>query len=830
MSQSDSRDDSSSLSPSHKMRPVDLALEVASQGYKVFPWKLIRAQSPEDKDRKVPFEGTRGHLDASDDPEIIRGMWKEHPGGRVGYIPGPNVIGIDLDLKNGVDGFESFASWQQLVGESEYEGHYLPTLNNGAHLLYRAPGHDLTVGKNLLPGVDFRAASGWLGFYGGDHLPGRPDELPEASRSLLELCRSAPVALVQPFREGEGGNSCRWEDLSPHQRDSVRLEVAGQLDYIRKSLLEAVKWPDSHRDDKGRGWDELTKDSTYQLACLVRAGWNDLTAEEVHRRLPELVPPEIDRAIEPHARKKFDAGLRRAGERGDASSIPDALLVEVKVEGEVEGEVEVQGEVEPSSESYLSVPVETDDFSMAQWFADVALKGQWLWSPSLGWVAWDGRRWKPSVEEELIEVLDQRLRELPLLVVTAGLTNTSPYLKWRKYAKAKGLAVHLRGKLLADAATFDSWPWLLNVWNGVVDLRDGSLSPHDPELRLTRITIADYQPGARHPDWDKSCRCLSPEVLAWMQLRVGQAATGLRTPDDVLPIGQGGGSNGKTTWLGAIVGALGEHCVSVPDKLLLGSNADHPTELMTLRGARMAVIDETPEAGHLNVARLKRVLGGSRISARKMRTDFVEFDTTHSLFVMTNYRLQIAETDHGTWRRLALVHFGRKFPSDPPFRSRVEAGSAALRSAVLAWIVEGAVRWYGDGKESFGETPAEVVEMTRSWRHETDLVLSFVEEEMDFDLGSCVLTGEVSDRFSEFLKENRHAPWGHKLVMDRFQGHDQLANSGVTKRRDRLSKDDENVGILRLSRTSVIEPLSNRRPWVLTGLAWKSDPKRPESL
>jgi len=39
--------------------------------------------------------------------------------------------------------------------------------------------------------------------------------------------------------------------------------------------------------------------------------------------------------------------------------------------------------------------------------------------------------------------------------------------------------------------TFDRHPDLLNVRNGVVDLRDGTLRPHDPNLMFTKVTMVD---------------------------------------------------------------------------------------------------------------------------------------------------------------------------------------------------------------------------------------------------------------------------------------------------------------------------------------------------
>jgi putative DNA primase/helicase len=120
---------------------------------------------------------------------------------------------------------------------------------------------------------------------------------------------------------------------------------------------------------------------------------------------------------------------------------------------------------------------------------------------------------------------------------------------------------------------------------------------------------------------------------------------------------QGSGENGKTTFAGAVAAALGDYYTLVPDRVILGNPSDHPTELMTLRGARFALIEETPEARRLSVNRLKKVVGTPQITARLIRQDSVTFDAVHSLFLSTNYRPVIEEVDHGTWRRLAQLRF-----------------------------------------------------------------------------------------------------------------------------------------------------------------------------
>ena len=102
-----------------------------------------------------------------------------------------------------------------------------------------------------------------------------------------------------------------------------------------------------------------------------------------------------------------------------------------------------------------------------------------------------------------------------------------------------------------------------------------------------------------------------------MQVRFGQAATGHMAPDDIMPVLRGGGANGKSTIVKAVHKALGDHAVIVSDRVLQGHPGDHPTELMTLRGARLALAEELPEGKHLNIKRLKDTVGTSPITARE---------------------------------------------------------------------------------------------------------------------------------------------------------------------------------------------------------------------
>lgn len=434
-------------------------------------------------------------------------------------------------------------------------------------------------------------------------------------------------------------------------------------------------------------------------------------------------------------------------------------------------------------------PDALEDAHMVQRIADDWLEGRFCWTSGLGWMRWSGKHWKRTTDKAVSEairkyVIAMHAQEARVGAKAERLKAISGLLSAHRI---KALATLACGLLEADDSEFDQRPELLNVGNGVVDLSTGALLQHDPEYRLTKVTGVDYIEGATHPDWDAALRALPAEVAAWMQVRLGQAATGYMTPDDTLIVCHGGGENGKTTVLNAIRTALGDHAVIVPERALSGGANQHPTELMTLFGARFALIEEMPEEGRLGVKRLKDAVGTPEMTARYIRGDSITWQATHSLFLTTNYQPRVDEVDHGTWRRLALVRFPFTFSgsdNDPGLRDRLRFGADGQHEAVLAWLVDGAMRWYANGNV-FPPAPAAVVKDTAAWRGDSDQIGAYLEERIVFKEGEAVLTTELLADFNEWLQQRGSKPWGDQTFTKRFEAHSRVKQSTVHKERTR---------------------------------------------
>ena len=449
-----------------------------------------------------------------------------------------------------------------------------------------------------------------------------------------------------------------------------------------------------------------------------------------------------------------------------------------------------------------------EDAYLGALIADRDLKGRFLFHTGYGWMRFDGRRWASVGETVVGEEVRQALIDLHRAETEVGAEpgRLQQILRMLTAAKIRALTFVVKLKLTSDEQ-FDIHPDLLNVANGVVNLRTGELQPHDTWLMFTKMAPADFVPGATHPDWEQALAAVHEDAQDWLQLRLGQGITGYPVPDDRLVLFKGSGSNGKTTIIDGVRETLGnDYAVAMPDRVLLAREGDHPTELMTLRGARLALMEELPELGHLNIKRVKDLLGTGEMTARYCGKDTVFWKPTHTPFVTTNYAPRVDESDDGTWRRLVLLEFPYRYRragaelkslydrhGDPRLRERLRAGRDGQHEAVLAWLIQGAVRWYQAGRR-IPEDPPSVVEATTSWRRNSDVLLRYTDDRLVFDPQAQVVATELYDDFNDWLQANGHRPWSDQSFSARFSQHGEAIANEVSKKRSRRSSK------LRLSR------------------------------
>ncbi|MDH6122034.1 putative DNA primase/helicase [Kitasatospora sp. GAS204A] len=446
------------------------------------------------------------------------------------------------------------------------------------------------------------------------------------------------------------------------------------------------------------------------------------------------------------------------------------------------------------SRSISGVVAVTDTFFVEQ-VAEECLRGWYCWCPQLGWMRWNSRVWERVEPETVRDEVRQYVAQWVVGQIaqpTLGVPHED-IIRLASKGRVSALTDLAAGILLVPGEDFDRDPDLITVENGVLDLRDSTILPHDPDRYLTRYIPTAYVPSATHEDWVAALAAVEPDVAEWLQLRFGQGITGHTPDDDVMVLLHGDGENGKSTVIDSLTLALGGRtttgAITFLDDAVLSGDRDAKEERMALKGARLAFAEELPEGRRLNVVQLKKAVGTAQMKARHLYQREVQWVTSHTLVITTNYKPMVAETDHGTWRRLALVPFPYTFVKGEPTADYERAGDAAIkarmarrgqREAVLSWLVAGARRWYDAGRKMPKHPPA-VLEATRQWRGESDMIMRFWDECLTADMNAHVMSTELLTELNSFLKTQGQKEWSQKTGADRFGSHEETKRFKVAK-------------------------------------------------
>lgn len=391
------------------------------------------------------------------------------------------------------------------------------------------------------------------------------------------------------------------------------------------------------------------------------------------------------------------------------------------------------------------------------------------------WLVWQGSRWAP---DERLEHLRRAKETARLLGDEASSAEDDDSRKAiLRHALRSALEPRLRAmaaiaacdpRIVLVPSELDADPWLLNAANGTVDLRDGTLRPHDRSDLLTKVAGANYNPDAPAPTFHAHLERFlpRPELIAFMRRLAGLSAIGV-TLEHLLAIFYGIGDNGKSTLLNAIRSALGDYAHHAGVDLLVQHRREAgqaTPELADLKGRRLVTVVETRQDGRLAVERVKAITGGDPITARHLHGNPFTFEPSHTVWLATNHKPRVPDDGHAIWRRLFLVPFSVKIPTEEKDDS-IGGKLAAERDGILTWIIEGAIEYQRRGLDP----PDEVLAATADYKRDEDTFGDFLAERTELDQEASVKASELHGAYRAWADENGATRLSTNALAERLQ-------------------------------------------------------------
>lgn len=391
------------------------------------------------------------------------------------------------------------------------------------------------------------------------------------------------------------------------------------------------------------------------------------------------------------------------------------------------------------------------------------------------WLVWRGHYWQLDTMEERYRgveaVAEIYLKEAGALkkdIDTALASDNKDeakrllYLRDKYYKRVErlrseggvegclGFSHRIADPIAIRGDELDTNPWLVACRNGVLDLRTGKLRDGRPSDNITKYSPHDWlgidAPCPTFIDFIASALDGDPtlsdderqhhrdEVTAFVQRALGYGITGLST-EHIFLVFNGCGRNGKGVLVETLRYVLGSIAGPIPAEMLLdqGRTAapSGPTpHIMALKGLRIAFASETDEGRRFSPGQVKWYSGGDTLKGRDLNAkDYIDFDPTHLLILLTNNLPHAPGDDFAFWQRLKLIPFHYSFVTDPdPNKSNQKPRDDQLReklkreaSGILAWLVRGCLEWQRQGLRP----PKEVTSATEEYRLSEDTISQF---------------------------------------------------------------------------------------------------------
>lgn len=326
-------------------------------------------------------------------------------------------------------------------------------------------------------------------------------------------------------------------------------------------------------------------------------------------------------------------------------------------------------------------------------------------------------------------------------------------------------------RMLADITytgieTFDNDPDVINTKNGVLDLRTGELLTHSPSDRFTYCINAAYNPDANREFWLNAIGAsVRPEVLPWLQNAVGYGITG-HTSEEFLLYLYGPSRSGKGTFTNTLLYLLGRPLAASVNFSTFTANRDGDSQnfdLAPLKPCRFVAASESKQYERFNEAKVKQITGGDEIHCAFKHRDHFNYRPQFKIWLSSNHPVNADPDDDAVWGRIRLIEFPNSHLGAEDKSLKRQLLTPAAIDGVLAWAVEGAMRWYKLGSVGLTELDS-CRDAKQTHRDNLDNTQAFIDECCERNEGAFVVGSMFYLAYEKWCHENGVEPKGRKTL------------------------------------------------------------------
>ena len=311
----------------------------------------------------------------------------------------------------------------------------------------------------------------------------------------------------------------------------------------------------------------------------------------------------------------------------------------------------------------------------------------------------------------------------------------------------------------------DDNPKLLGFENGVIDFSTKTFRHGQPDDYISKSTGIDYvkldkKKHAEHIGFIETFFSQLFPIKERRDYMWDHCASMLigENKDQSFNIYNGVGRNGKSMLIKLLEYSLGSYKETVPISIITqkrNSVGSTSSEIVLLKGARLAVMQESSKGERLNEGVMKEITGGDPLQGRALYKDCITFIPQFKFVAMTNNLLNVGSNDDGTWRRICVVKFESKFcpkkefekgkphqyEIDKSLSEKLKVWAPVFMSMLVerAYITNGLVEKCDDVMASSGK-----------YRKSQDCFTQFAEDKIVTAKGNFLTYEEVTQEFKSW--------------------------------------------------------------------------------